>query len=56
MFHCVEGAFDVSSRGTPPKLKNGVPRDELRNGCGCVLAVPYLVLQNHVGHIRADRS
>ena len=40
MVHCVEGAFDASSRGTP-KLKNGVPQDELKNGCGCVLAVPY---------------
>ena len=29
LFHCVEGAFDVSSRGTP-KLKYGVPRDELK--------------------------
>ena len=27
VLHCVQGAFDASSRGTP-KLKNGVPRDE----------------------------
>ena len=39
VFHCVEGAFDESSRGTP-KLKNEVPQDELKNGRGCVWAVP----------------
>ena len=39
MLHCVEGAFGASSGGTP-KLKNGVPRDELKHGCGCVWAFP----------------
>ena len=39
VFHCVEGAFGASSGGTP-KLKNGVLRDELKNGCGRVWAVP----------------
>ena len=33
VFHCVEGAFGASSRGTP-KMKNGAPRDELKNGRG----------------------
>ena len=33
VFHCVEGAFGASSRGTP-KLKNGAPRDALKNGRG----------------------
>ena len=28
VFHCVEGAFGASSG------QNGVPRDELKNGCG----------------------
>ena len=40
VFHCVEGAFGASSMGTR-KLQNGVLRDELKNGCGCVWAVPY---------------
>ena len=35
VFHCVEGAFGASSGGTP-KMKNGAPRDELKNGCGRV--------------------
>ena len=30
---CVEGAFGAASGGTP-KMKNGAPRDELKNGCG----------------------
>ena len=33
VFHCVEGAFGASSGGTP-KMKNGAPRDELKNGRG----------------------
>ena len=33
VFHCVEGAFGASSWGTP-KMKNGAPRDELKNGHG----------------------
>ena len=39
VFHCVEGAFGASSGGTP--MKNGAPRDELKNGRGCGWAVPY---------------
>ena len=31
VFHCAEGAFGASSGGTP-KMKNGAPRDELKNG------------------------
>ena len=38
LFHCVEGAFDAASRGTP-ELKNGARRDELKNGHGRVWAV-----------------
>ena len=45
VFHCVEGAFGASSGGTP-KMKNGAPRDELKNGRGCGWAVP-----NHRGAI-----
>ena len=41
VFHCVEGAFGASSGGTP-KMKNGAPRDELKNGRGHRWAVPYL--------------
>ena len=40
VFHCIEGAFGVSSGGTP-KMKNGAPRDELKNGRGRCWAVPY---------------
>ena len=47
VLHCVEGAFGASSRGTP-KLKHGVPRDELKNGCGCVCTVPYFGLSGPV--------
>ena len=47
VFHCVEGAFGAASGGTP-KMKNGAPRDELRNGCGCVWAVPYLNFPENV--------
>ena len=36
----VEGAFGAPSRGTP-KMKNGAPRDELKNGRGRAWAVPY---------------
>ena len=39
VFHCVEGAFGASSGGTP-KMKNGAPRDELKNGHGRGWAVP----------------
>ena len=31
VLHCVEGAFGASSGGTP-QMKNGPPRDELKNG------------------------
>ena len=41
VFHCVEGAFGASSGGTP-KMKNGAPRDELKNGRGRGWAGPYL--------------
>ena len=41
VLRCVEGAFGASSGGTP-KLKNGAPRDELKNGCGRGWAVPYV--------------
>ena len=41
VFHCVEGAFGASSWGTP-KMKNGAPRDELKNGRGRAWASPYL--------------
>ena len=40
VFHCVEGAFGASSGGTP-KMKNGAPRDELKNGRGRGWAGPY---------------
>ena len=40
VFHCVEGAFGASSGGTP-KMRNGAPRDELKNGRGRGWAVPY---------------
>ena len=40
VFHCVEGALGASSRGTP-KMKNGTPRDELKNGRGRGWAVSY---------------
>ena len=40
VFHCVEGAFGAASGGTP-KMKNGAPRDELRNGRGRGWAVAY---------------
>ena len=39
-FHCVEGAFGASSGGYP-KMKNGAPRDELKNGRGRGWAIPY---------------
>ena len=39
VFHCVEGAFGASSGGTP-KMKNGAPRDELKNGRGRGWDVP----------------
>ena len=45
MLLCVEGASAASSRVTP-NLKNGVPRDDLKNGRGCVWAVPQ---QRHSG-------
>ena len=44
VFHCVEGAFDATSRGTPT-LKNRAPRDELKHGRGRGWAVPYLRLK-----------
>ena len=43
VFHCVEGAFGASSGGTP-NMKNGAPRDELKNGRGRGWAVPYCFL------------
>ena len=52
VFHCVEGAFGVSSGGVP-KMKNGAPRDELKNGRGRGWAVPYLrelEVQRRIGH------
>ena len=34
VFHCIEGAFGASFIwGGTPKMKNGAPRDELKNGC-----------------------
>ena len=41
VFHCVEGGifFGASARGTP-KMKNGAPRDELKDGRGRGWAVP----------------
>ena len=39
VFHCVEGAFGASSGGTP-KMKNGAPRDEPKDGCDSGWAVP----------------
>ena len=38
VLHYVEGASDAISRGTP-ELRNGAPRDELKNGRGSVWAV-----------------
>ena len=40
VFHCVEGPFGASSGGTP-KIKNGAPRDEPKNGRGRGWVVPY---------------
>ena len=40
VFHCVEGAFGAAF-GVTPKMKNGVPRDELKNGRGRGGAVAY---------------
>ena len=40
VFHCVERAFGASSGGTP-KMKNGAPRDELKNGRCRGWAVAY---------------
>ena len=37
--HCVEGAFGASSRGTP-KMKNGAPQDDLKNGRGRGWVIP----------------
>ena len=37
--YCVEGACDAAFRGNPD-LKNGAPRDDLKNGRGPVWAVP----------------
>ena len=39
VFHCVEGAFGASS-GATPKMKNGAPRDEPKNGRGRGWVVP----------------
>ena len=39
VFHCVDVAFGALSGGTP-KMKNGAPRDELKNGCGHFWDVP----------------
>ena len=33
VFHCVEGALGASSWDTP-KMKNGAPQDQLKNGRG----------------------
>ena len=44
VFNCVEGAFGASSGGTP-KMKNGAPRDELKNGRGRGWAGPYFNLK-----------
>ena len=33
VFHCVEAAFDATSRGIS-EIKNGALRDELKNGSG----------------------
>ena len=41
VFHCVEGAFGASSGGTP-KMKNGAPRDELKNWSWSWLGRPLL--------------
>ena len=44
VFHnVVEGAFCVASHqiGSTPKMKNGAPRDELKNGRGRVWVIPY---------------
>ena len=48
VFHCVEGAFGASSVGTP-KMQNGVPRDELKNGRGRGWAVPYFFSPSRCG-------
>ena len=40
VFQCVGGAFGAASGG-PPKMKNGAPRDELKNGRGRGWAVTY---------------
>ena len=39
VFHCVEGGFGASSGGTP-KMKNGAPQDEPKNGRGRGWVVP----------------
>ena len=43
VFHCVEKPFDASS-GDTPKMKNGAPRDEPKNGRGRGWVVPYFSL------------
>ena len=50
VFPCVEGAFCASSGGTP-KMKNGAPRDEPKNGRGRglilhrhILAIPHFAM------------
>ena len=44
VFHCVEVAFGLSSGGAP-KMKNGAPRDELKNGRDRGWAVAYGTFQ-----------
>ena len=58
VFHCVEGAFDATSRGTR-KLQNRERQGELRNGRGRGWAVPCtwvsdshpLCSRDHIPHV-----
>ena len=54
VFHCVEGAFGAASGGTP-KMKNGAPQNELKNGRGRGWAVCLFkgrFLQKHLNLIQ----
>ena len=51
VFHCAEGAFGASSGGTP-KMKNGAPRGELKNGRGRGWAAASICKKNTFHWVR----
>ena len=55
VFHCVEGSFGASSGGTP-KMKNGAPRDELKNGRGRGWAVAYSCSDPNTRPVRSCKT